>query len=60
MSVKTATTGREAISTIDAAPELASCCGHHDAEMDGYQTMQVIRQNPTMRRCRNHRADARR
>ncbi len=51
MTVKTATTGREAISLIDSAPELAIVLMDiMMPEMDGYQTMNVIRKNPQLRR----------
>jgi CheY-like chemotaxis protein len=47
MSVLTAGTGREAIETIDATPDLAIVLMDiMMPEMDGYETMQVIRQNP--------------
>jgi CheY-like chemotaxis protein len=52
MRVRTATTGREAISLIDAQPEETAIVlmDIMMPEMDGYQTMQVIRKNPKMRR----------
>jgi CheY-like chemotaxis protein len=49
--VLTATTGREAIDLIDASPEIALVLMDiMMPEMDGYQTMQVIRSQPTFRR----------
>jgi len=51
MSVLTAGTGREAIATLDATPDLAILLMDiMMPEMDGYETMQVIRQNPWFRR----------
>jgi CheY-like chemotaxis protein len=51
MKVLTATTGREAIDLIDASPEIALVLMDiMMPEMDGYQTMQVIRSQPTFRR----------
>jgi CheY-like chemotaxis protein len=51
MHVLTATTGREAIELIEQTPELAIVLMDiMMPEMDGYQTMQVIRQNPSFRR----------
>jgi CheY-like chemotaxis protein len=51
MKVLTATTGNEAISLIDSTPELAIVLMDiMMPEMDGYQTMQVIRENPAFRR----------
>jgi CheY-like chemotaxis protein len=51
MTVLSAGTGREAIETIDSTPELAIVLMDiMMPEMDGYETMQVIRQNRDLRR----------
>jgi CheY-like chemotaxis protein/signal transduction histidine kinase/HAMP domain-containing protein len=51
MKVLTATTGREAIETLEASPNLAIVLMDiMMPEMDGYKTMQAIRQRPTLRR----------
>ncbi len=51
MTVLTAGTGREAISTLESTPDLAIVLMDiMMPEMDGYATMQVIRQNPAFRR----------
>jgi CheY-like chemotaxis protein/signal transduction histidine kinase/HAMP domain-containing protein len=51
MTVLTAGTGREAISTLESTPDLAIVLMDiMMPEMDGYETMQVIRQNPSFRR----------
>ncbi|HEX5690548.1 MAG TPA: response regulator, partial [Roseiflexaceae bacterium] len=51
MTVLTAGTGREAIATLEATPDLAIVLMDiMMPEMDGYETMQVIRQNPAFRR----------
>jgi CheY-like chemotaxis protein/signal transduction histidine kinase len=51
MTVLTAGTGREAIATLDSTPDLAIVLMDiMMPEMDGYETMQVIRQNPTFQR----------
>jgi len=51
MSVLTAGTGREAIQTLELTPDLAIVLMDiMMPEMDGYATMQVIRQNPSFRR----------
>jgi CheY-like chemotaxis protein/signal transduction histidine kinase/HAMP domain-containing protein len=51
MTVLTAGTGREAIATIESKPGLAIVLMDiMMPEMDGYETMQVIRQNPSFRR----------
>jgi HAMP domain-containing protein/CheY-like chemotaxis protein/signal transduction histidine kinase len=51
MSVLMAGTGREAISTIESTPDLGIVLMDiMMPEMDGYETMQVIRQNPHFRR----------
>jgi HAMP domain-containing protein/CheY-like chemotaxis protein len=51
MKVLTAGTGREAIETIESTPDLAIVLMDiMMPEMDGYETMQVIRQNQALRR----------
>jgi CheY-like chemotaxis protein len=51
MQVLTATTGNEAITFVESTPELAIVLMDiMMPEMDGYQTMQVIRANPGFRR----------
>ena len=51
MNVLTATTGHEAIALIESTPNLAIVLMDiMMPEMDGYQTMQVIRQRPQFRR----------
>ena len=51
MRVLTATTGNEAISLINSTPDLAIVLMDiMMPEMDGYRTMQVIRENPAFRR----------
>jgi HAMP domain-containing protein/CheY-like chemotaxis protein/signal transduction histidine kinase len=51
MTVLSAGTGREAIETIGSTPDLAIVLMDiMMPEMDGYETMQVIRQNPSLRR----------
>ena len=51
MKVLTAGTGREAIETLESTDELAIVLMDiMMPEMDGYETMQVIRQNPSFRR----------
>ena len=51
MLVLTAGTGREAISTLESMPDVAIVLMDiMMPEMDGYATMQVIRQNPSLRR----------
>jgi len=51
MHVLTATTGNEAITLLDATPAVAIVLMDiMMPEMDGYQTMQVIRRNPAFRR----------
>jgi CheY-like chemotaxis protein/signal transduction histidine kinase/HAMP domain-containing protein len=51
MTVLTAGTGREAIATLESTPDLAIVLMDiMMPEMDGYETMQVIRQNTAFRR----------
>jgi CheY-like chemotaxis protein len=51
MNVLTAGTGREAIDTLETTPDLAIVLMDiMMPEMDGYETMQVIRQNAAFRR----------
>jgi CheY-like chemotaxis protein len=51
MSVLTAGTGRQAIEMLESTPELAIVLMDiMMPEMDGYETMQVIRQNASLRR----------
>jgi len=51
MAVLTAGTGHEAIAMLDSTPDLAIVLMDiMMPEMDGYETMQVIRQNPSLRR----------
>src|SRR4029077_11576390 len=51
MNVLTASTGKEAIATLESTPDLAIVLMDiMMPEMDGYQTMQVIRQNSSSRR----------
>jgi CheY-like chemotaxis protein len=51
MQVLTATTGNEAIALVESTPDLAIVLMDiMMPEMDGYQTMQVIRANPGFRR----------
>src|SRR6516225_4514785 len=51
MTVLTAGTGRQAITMLESTPDLAIVLMDiMMPEMDGYQTMQVIRQNPALRR----------
>ncbi|HEX6737430.1 MAG TPA: response regulator, partial [Vicinamibacteria bacterium] len=51
MRVLSASTGHEAIATLESTPDMAIVLMDiMMPEMDGYQTMQVIRQNPAYRR----------
>ena len=51
MHVLTATTGKEAIEIVNTNPELAIVLMDiMMPEMDGYQTMSVVRENPALRR----------
>jgi HAMP domain-containing protein/CheY-like chemotaxis protein/signal transduction histidine kinase len=51
MRVRTATTGREAIDLIETTPDLAIVLMDiMMPEMDGYQTIQAIREKPPLRR----------
>ena len=58
MHVLTATTGNEAVALVDSTPDLAIVLMDiMMPEMDGYQTMQVIRANPDIPPLADHRAD---
>ena len=58
MTVLTAGTGREAIATLESTPDVAIVLMDiMMPEMDGYETMQVIRQNPLFRRLADRRPD---
>jgi len=51
MKVLTANTGREAIATLEASPEIGiALMDIMMPEMDGYETIQHIRRNPALRR----------
>jgi HAMP domain-containing protein/CheY-like chemotaxis protein len=51
MSVLTAGTGREAIAMLESTPDIVIVLMDiMMPEMDGYETMQVIRENPSLRR----------
>jgi HAMP domain-containing protein/CheY-like chemotaxis protein/signal transduction histidine kinase len=51
MRVKTATTGAEAIALVESTPEIAIVLMDiMMPQMDGYQTMSIIRANPAFRR----------
>jgi len=51
MNVLTATTGQEAVSILERSPEVAIVLMDiMMPEMDGYETIQLIRRNPTLRR----------
>jgi CheY-like chemotaxis protein len=51
MHVLTATTGQEAVAILEKSPEVAIVLMDiMMPEMDGYETMGVIRQNPAFRR----------
>ncbi|WP_216841006.1 HAMP domain-containing protein [Acidobacterium sp. S8] len=51
MAVLAASTGREAIETLESTPDIAiALMDIMMPEMDGYETMRVIRQNPALRR----------
>jgi CheY-like chemotaxis protein len=54
--VLTAGTGHEAIATLEQTPDVSIVLMDiMMPEMDGYQTMQVIRQNPRCGGCRSSR-----
>ena len=56
MNVLTATTGREAIALVESTPDVAIVLMDiMMPEMDGYQTMEVIRKNPDSAGCRSSR-----
>ena len=58
MTVLTAGTGREAIATLESTPDVAIVLMDiMMPEMDGYETMQVIRQNASFRRLAHHCPD---
>ena len=51
MTVLTAGTGRQAIAMLESTPDVAIVLMDiMMPEMDGYETMQVIRQKPSLRR----------
>jgi len=51
MRVLTATTGREAVATLESTPDLAiALMDIMMPEMDGYETIRAIRDNPAFRR----------
>ncbi len=57
MTVLTAGTGREAIATLESTPDVAIVLMDiMMPEMDGYETMQVIRQNRCLPAAADHRA----
>ena len=58
MTVLTAGTGREAIATLESTPDVAIVLMDiMMPEMDGYETMQVIRQNAVVPAAADHRSD---
>ena len=58
MTVLTAGTGREAIATLESTPDVAIVLMDiMMPEMDGYETMQVIRQNRFVPAAADHCAD---
>ena len=58
MKVLTATTGSEAVALVGSNPEIAVVLMDiMMPQMDGYQTIGVIRTNPAFRTASDHRAD---
>ena len=58
MKVLTASTGNEAIQTLETTPDVSMVLMDiMMPEMDGYQTMQKIREKPIFRRLADRRAD---
>ena len=58
MKVLTATTGSEAIALVESNPAISIVLMDiMMPQMDGYQTIGVIRENPAFRRLPDHRAD---
>ena len=56
MNMLTASTGREAIATLESTPDVAIVLMDiMMPEMDGYETMQVIRQKLHSAGCRSWR-----
>ena len=56
MTVRTAHTGREAIASLEARPDVV-LMDIMMPEMDGYETMRAIRQRPVLPATAHHRAD---
>jgi CheY-like chemotaxis protein len=51
MTVLTASTGREALATLESTPDVAIVLMDvMMPEMDGYETMRAVRKNPAFRR----------
>ena len=60
MEVLTATTGHEAIETLEKTPDIAIVLMDiMMPEMDGYETMQAIRRNRSSAACRSSRSPPR-